>query len=42
MQGSPHQPTCLPNIRQLLSDPRLDAYRTASYDDEMDLLARYA
>jgi hypothetical protein len=42
MQGSPHQPTCLPNIRQLLSDPRLDAYRTASSDDEMDLLARYA
>lgn len=42
MQGARHNPTCLPNIRKQLSDPRLDAYRMASSDEEIDLLARYA
>lgn len=35
-------PTCLPSIRRVLSDPRLDAYRSQTSQDELDLLAGYA
>ena len=35
-------PACLPSIRQALSNPRLDAYRAHSSEDELDIVARYA
>lgn len=43
MQGPPPAlPTCLPNIRRTLSNPRLDAFQVSPSEDELDLLARYA
>src|SRR5215207_2644686 len=42
MQMPPRLPTSLPGIRNVLSGPRLDAYRAGPSEDELDLLARYA
>jgi hypothetical protein len=38
----PNLPTCLPKIRQSLSDPRLDGFRASPSETDLDLLTRYA
>lgn len=34
-------PTCISELRRSVSDLRMDAYRTSSEEDDLDLLARY-